>query len=161
MSFYSPVLFHGILDEPNPWTDTVSSLIDRILKSQLYKRVRKQNPKVWGKEKEVAQLSAVLSTARHTCPFMDKGWLQSWREGYILSLKLILRGSFPPGLKRGRGTSQTGWTWLKKELPTCGHLNKTPKAQRKEKRPKGGEGIPQSGAEQSILGARDPRGMGS
>lgn len=31
-----------------------------------------------------------------------KGDFRAWREGYILSLKLILRGSFPPGLKKGK-----------------------------------------------------------
>lgn len=112
------------------------------------------------KEKEVAQLSAVSEHSHAHLNFHGRRVTSELREGYISSLKLILRGSLPVQ-KRGRGTSQTGWTWLKKELQTCGHLNRTPKAKGKEKRPRGREGVPQPGAEQSIPGARDSRGVGS
>lgn len=111
-----------------------------------------------GNEKEVAQLSAVSEHSHAHLNFHGRRVTSELREGYISSLKLILRGSLPVQ-KRGRGTSQTGWTWLKKELQTCGHLNRTPKAKGKEKRPRGREGVPQPGAEQSIPG--DSRGVGS
>lgn len=112
------------------------------------------------KRKGSGPASAVSEHSHAHLNFHGRRVTSELREGYISSLKLILRGSLPVQ-KRGRGTSQTGWTWLKKELQTCGHLNRTPKAKGKEKRPRGREGVPQPGAEQSIPGARDSRGVGS
>lgn len=87
------------------------------------------------KEKEVAQLSAVSEHSHAHLNFHGRRVTSELREGYISSLKLILRGSLPPSqFKKGEeGLPRQAGLGLRKNFKLVGILTEPRKLRARRK----------------------------
>lgn len=97
-----------------------------------------------GKEKEVAQLSAVSEHSQAHMDFHGRRVTSELREGHISSLKSIPRGSLPPSrFKKGEeGLPRQAGLGLRKNFKLVGISIEPRKLEGKEKRLREGKEYP-------------------